>query len=271
MSNSRPVVDQNLSYDRIQLLDMSRLPREFFQAAALPPRQNLDQRTPRIFDRTFRLEKDPNSISENGHSWVSGGLPETNNQTTNSAEDTAGSNANDNHGLASDSADNHQLPAGNPGHTGDNHCYTNDSVGNNHVPSSLMEDMDEDGNSDDDDAWEAMNAQQSLPFHAVAASEEHPHRFTELAVEIMAAVATSSERAVSTSGLTNDIVGPNSEVDVDRLGELVAEVTDVSRENAPNSRRKPAAKRHRNAVAQVGSAENPGMTYGGRRKNANGS
>ena len=130
-----------------------------------------------------------------------------------------------------------------------------------------MQDMDEDGNSDDDDAWEAMNAQQSLPFHAVAASEEHPHRFTELAVEIMAAVATSSEPAVSTSGLTNDIVCPNSEVDVDRLGELVAEVTDVSRENAPNSRRKPAAKRHRNAVAQVGSASNPGMDYGARRRN----
>ena len=106
-------------------------------------------------------------------------------------------------------------------------------------------------------------ANEIVPTSKSASSDEYPHDFVELAHDVLAAATTCPETAVPTSGLSDNIVCPNSAVDVGQLQQLVAEAADVSTEAAPDLRRK----RQRKVVAQVGSTSNPGMDHGARRRN----
>ena len=106
-------------------------------------------------------------------------------------------------------------------------------------------------------------ANEIVPTSKSASSDEYPHDFVELAHDVLAAATTCPETAVPTSGLSDNIVCPNSAVDVGQLQQLVAEAADVSTEAAPGLRRK----RQRKVVAQVGSTSNPGMDHGARRRN----
>ena len=62
MSNSLPAVEGNLSRDRVLLLDISRLPREFLLAGNVPPRQNTDIEVPPLFDWCYSVDLDPSIL-----------------------------------------------------------------------------------------------------------------------------------------------------------------------------------------------------------------
>ena len=125
MSNSPPVVEGNLSYDRLILLDISKLPEEFKQRGALPSRQNTGPDVPRIFDWCHRLEKDPSNVGNDGFSWVSWPLAPAN-QPVND--------------LAEDASERSSAKGNSPGFADNNIC-------NNPLSSS-----------DNEDDWEAMEA-----------------------------------------------------------------------------------------------------------------
>jgi hypothetical protein len=63
MSNSLPAVEGNLSRDRVLLLDISRLPREFLLAGNVPPRQNTDIEVPPLFDWCYSVDLDPSIVA----------------------------------------------------------------------------------------------------------------------------------------------------------------------------------------------------------------
>jgi hypothetical protein len=264
MSNSPPVVDGNLSYDRLILLDISKLPEEFKQRGALPSRQNTGPGVPRIFDWCYRLEKDPSNVGNDGFSWVSWPLAPAN-QPVND--------------LAEDASERSSAKGNSPGFADNNIC-------NNPLSSS-----------DNEDDWEAMEAvapsggnctvaldvdtanrlaaapasasviaDDQVGPHSNSSAGEYPQNFATLADEILEAAVSASEP------LSDEIVCPNSEVHVDQLRELAAaEFFESSRDQVGPALDAKRRKRAVKPIAQVGSAENPGMTYGGRRKNANGS
>jgi hypothetical protein len=266
MSNSPPVVEGNLSHDRMVLLDISKLPEEFKQPGALPPRQHACPDVPRIFDWCYRLQKDTGNIGNGGLTWVTWPPPAGN--QSNLASDSSGPAAAENSSLD----------------------FADDNVFNNQLFASCHQ------SSDNEDDWDAMAAtpcggscnlapdydsenclaaapatpagtgtaaNEIVPTSKSASSDEYPHDFVELAHDVLAAATTCPETAVPTSGLSDNIVCPNSAVDVGQLQQLVAEAADVSTEAAPDLRRK----RQRKVVAQVGSTSNPGMDYGARRRN----
>jgi hypothetical protein len=76
-SNSLPVVEGNLSRDRIRLLDVSRLPEEFLKHGELPPHQNPTSaaKAPRLFDWTYRVSSDPGIVSGAAFTSPSGPTP----------------------------------------------------------------------------------------------------------------------------------------------------------------------------------------------------
>jgi hypothetical protein len=75
-SNSLPIVEGNLSRDRLLLIDTSRLPPEFLQLGPLPPHQNPEQAcTPRLFDWAYRASSDPDIVSGGAFTSPSGSAP----------------------------------------------------------------------------------------------------------------------------------------------------------------------------------------------------
>ena len=128
MSNSPPVVEGNLSYDRMVLLDISKLPEEFKQPGDLPPRQHACSDVPRIFDWCYRLQKDTGNIGNGGFTWVTWPPPAGN--QSNLASDSSGPAAAENSSLD----------------------FADDNVFNNQLFASCHQ------SSDNEDDWEAMEA-----------------------------------------------------------------------------------------------------------------
>ena len=275
MSNSPPVVEGNLSYDRMVLLDISKLPEEFKQPGDLPPRQHACSDVPRIFDWCYRLQKDTGNIGNGGFTWVTW-PPPAGNQPVND--------------LAEDASERSSAQGSSPGVADHNICNSPLSAGQSQSWGG--------SNSDNEDDWEAMQAAATLSGgdcivnldvgtanclaaapasasviaddqvgpHSNSSAGEYPQNFATLADEILEAAVSASEP------LSDEIVCPNSEVHVDQLRELAAaEFFESSRDQVGPALDAKRRKRSVKPIAQVGSAENPGMTYGGRRKNANGS
>ena len=128
MSNSPPVVEGNLSYDRMVLLDISKLPEEFKQPGDLPPRQHACSDVPRIFDWCYRLQKDTGNIGNGGFTWVTW-PPPAGNQPVND--------------LAEDASERSSAQGSSPGVADHNICNS---------PLSASQ------SSDNEDGWEAMEA-----------------------------------------------------------------------------------------------------------------
>ena len=291
MSNSPPVVEGNLSYDRLILLDISKLPEEFKQRGALPSRQNTGPGVPRIFDWCYRLEKDPSNVGNDGFSWVSWPLAPANLQPVND--------------LAEDASERSSAKGSSPGFADDNICNS---------PLSASQ------SSDNEDGWEAMEA--AAPSggnctvaldvdtaHRLAAAPacagviandqvgpdsnssagEYPEIFANLADEILAAVVLASEPLSASSEQSaedradqspnseplatapNDVIRVidcNSNVDLEGLQQLCGELPQQSQSEAttesqtsgsPARKHKTLGKRGRKYFAAVGSADNPAM------------
>ena len=289
MSNSPPVVEGNLSYDRLILLDISKLPEEFKQRGALPSRQNTGPGVPRIFDWCYRLEKDPSNVGNDGFSWVSWPLAPANLQPVND--------------LAEDASERSSAKGSSPGFADDNICNS---------PLSASQ------SSDNEDGWEAMEA--AAPSggnwtvaldvdtaHRLAAApacagviandqvdsnssaREYPENFANLADEILAAVVLASEPLSASSEQSaedradqspnseplatapNDVIRVidcNSNVDLEDLQQLCGELPQQSQSEAttesqtsgsPARKHKTLGKRDRKYFAAVGSADNPAM------------
>ena len=285
MSNSPPVVEGNLSYDGLILLDISKLPEEFKQRGALPSRQNTGPGVPRIFDWCYRLEKDPSNVGNDGFSWVSWPLAPANLQPVND--------------LAEDASERSSAKGSSPGFADDNICNS---------PLSASQ------SSDNEDGWEAMEATPPSggnwtvaldvdTAHRLAAAPacagviaddqvgEYPENFANLADEILAAVVLASEPLSASSEQSaedradqspnseplatapNDVIRVidcNSNVDLEDLQQLCEELPQQLSESEATSSR-PAevpvplaagghkVKRARKFVAAVGSSDNPFM------------
>jgi hypothetical protein len=139
MSNSPPVVEGNLSHDRMVLLDVSKLPEEFKQPGDLPPRQHACSDVPRIFDWCYRLQKDTGNIGNGGFTWVTW-PPPAGNQPVND--------------LAEDASERSSAQGSSPGVADHNICNSPLSAGQSQSWGG--------SNSDNEDDWEAMQAAATL-------------------------------------------------------------------------------------------------------------
>jgi hypothetical protein len=296
MSNSLPAVEGNLSRDRVLLLDISRLPREFLLAGNVPPRQNTDIEVPPLFDWCYSVDLDPSIVAGIAFTQAPSG-PAPSSQRPIDAfmaleprEPSWGSR---------------RLPSivsPPSGGTADNNMCNN--------PPSAGQSQ---SSSDNEDEWEAMGAAPSGgnctvaldvdTAHRLAAAPacagviaddqvgEYPENFANLADEILAAVVLASEPLSASSEQSaedradqspnseplatapNDVIRVidcNSNVDLEDLQQLCEELPQQLSESEATSSR-PAevpvplaagghkVKRARKFVAAVGSSDNPFM------------